>query len=80
VTLSVMSKTTLSHGTNQPLFPRTLPPAATSCERGSLALAPMNPEAGIVDCCARATIGHAAAPPRAAMNARRLTHPSRKSG
>ena len=30
-------------------------------------------------CCARATTGHAAAPPRAAMNARRLiSHPSDK--
>jgi hypothetical protein len=30
--------------------------------------------------CARATIGHAAAPPRAAMNSRHRIHPSRKGG
>jgi hypothetical protein len=34
-----------------------------------------NPTTGIAGCCARAAIGHAAAPPRAAMNCRRCIRP-----
>jgi hypothetical protein len=36
------------------------------------------PITGMADCCARATIGHVAAPPSAAMNARRRIDPSRE--
>jgi hypothetical protein len=32
----------------------------------------MNPTTGIADCCALATIGHAAAPPSSVMMARRF--------
>jgi hypothetical protein len=32
------------------------------------------PITGIAGCCARAAIGHAAAPPKTAMNSRRFTH------
>jgi hypothetical protein len=36
------------------------------------------PITGTVGCCARATIGHAAALPRPAMNVRRRIHPSQR--
>jgi hypothetical protein len=35
---------------------------------------------GIAGCCARATSGHAAAPPSAAMNSRRFTRSPRRRG
>jgi len=46
--------------------------AATHSFAAEAVIAPRNPITGIVGCCARASSGHAAAPPSTVMNSRRL--------
>src|SRR4249920_3145095 len=62
-----------------PYSAKPLRKASTKCALSFADRALRNPIRGLSDCCARATTGNATAPPRAAMNSRRLiSHPSDK--
>src|SRR5262245_36523571 len=56
----------------KPVSPNPARNAATRAAESSSDRLPRNPTTGIVGCCARATHGHAVAPPSSVMNSRRL--------